>query len=123
MLRYGEDSINVHILFTAPWRIQGGGRLPPPTGQIVLRVRSHLATTTQIFDVETISSEIGCIVTNVTVPHMTTEKSTSLSPSANRPLIPCSFWGKSGKFVCWRPQPGEMAPLPTGNLGSAPTAM
>ena len=29
--------------------------------------RSHLATVTQIFDVVSISSEMGCIVINVTV--------------------------------------------------------
>ena len=32
-----------------------------------LRARSHLATATQIFDVVSVSSEMGCIVTNVTV--------------------------------------------------------
>ena len=32
-----------------------------------VRARSHLATMTQIFDVVTMSSEMGCIVTNVTV--------------------------------------------------------
>ena len=32
-----------------------------------LRVRSHLATATQIFDVVSMSPEMGCIVTNVTV--------------------------------------------------------
>ena len=30
------------------------------------------------------------------------------------------FLGKSGKFVCWRPCPGGLAPPPTGNPGSAP---
>ena len=33
----------------------------------VIRAHSHLATTTQIFDVVTMSSEMGCIVINVTV--------------------------------------------------------
>ena len=32
-----------------------------------IRARSHLATATQIFDVVSISSEMDCIVTNVTV--------------------------------------------------------
>ena len=31
------------------------------------RAHSHLATTTQIFDVVTMSSEMGCIVFNVTI--------------------------------------------------------
>ena len=30
------------------------------------------------------------------------------------------FLGKSGKFVCWCPAPGGLAPDPTGNPGSAP---
>ena len=30
------------------------------------------------------------------------------------------FFDKSGKFVCWRPPPGGLAPPPTGNPGSAP---
>ena len=34
---------------------------------ISFRARSHLATTTQIFDVVSMSSEMGCIVINVTV--------------------------------------------------------
>ena len=29
------------------------------------------------------------------------------------------FWGKFGKIVCWRPPPGELAPPPRGNPGSA----
>ena len=34
---------------------------------VSIRARSHLATTTQIFDIVTVSSEMGCIVINVTV--------------------------------------------------------
>ena len=30
------------------------------------------------------------------------------------------FFGKSGKFVCWRPPPGGLAPPPTENSESAP---
>ena len=29
------------------------------------------------------------------------------------------FLGKFGKIVCWRPPPGELAPPPRGNPGSA----
>ena len=51
------------------------------------RARSHLATMTQIFDVVTMSSDIGCVVINVTVRTcMMTEKSTMLSPSLNGPI-------------------------------------
>ena len=32
-----------------------------------LRARSHLATATQIFDVVSMSSDIGCMVTNLTI--------------------------------------------------------
>ena len=32
--------------------------------------------------------------------------------------ISCSFWGNFGTIVCWRP-PGELAPPPRGNPGSA----
>ena len=32
-----------------------------------LRARSHLATATQVFDIISMLSEMGCIVTNVTV--------------------------------------------------------
>ena len=54
-----------------------------------IRSRSHLATTTQIFDVfNTIFYiiRIACMIKNITV--CTTEKNTSLSSSANRPLGP-----------------------------------
>ena len=34
---------------------------------LMLRARSHLATVTQLIDVVSMSSEMGCIVTNVTV--------------------------------------------------------
>ena len=34
--------------------------------------------------------------------------------------IPCSFWGKSGKFVFWCPAPGRFAPSPMENSGSTP---
>ena len=47
-----------------------------------LRARSHLATTTQIFDVVSMSSEMGCIVINETV-HTWRQKNTSLSSSVN----------------------------------------
>ena len=50
------------------------------------KVRSHLATTTQIFDVVSMSSGMGCIVTNIKCLHMTTEKNTSLSSSAETAL-------------------------------------
>ena len=33
----------------------------------LFRARSHFATTTQIFDIVTMSSEMGCIVINITV--------------------------------------------------------
>ena len=36
-------------------------------GLCTFKARSHLATMIQIFDVVTMSSEMGCIVTNVTV--------------------------------------------------------
>ena len=34
---------------------------------VTLRARSHLTTVTQIFDVISMSSEMGCVITNVTV--------------------------------------------------------
>ena len=61
----------------------GGGRFQN------FRVRSHLATTTGIFDVVSIffmSSEMVSMVTNVTVG-TERQKNTSLSSSANGPLL------------------------------------
>ena len=49
-----------------------------------ISAHSHLATTTQIFDVVTMSSGMGCIVTNVTV-HTWRQKNASLSPCVKGP--------------------------------------
>ena len=40
-------------------------------------------------------------------------------PCAAHSLNFMQFLGKFGKFVCWRPPPGELAPPPRGNPGSA----
>ena len=41
-------------------------------------------------------------------------------PTAQNFLKFMQFFGKSGKFVCWRPPPGGLVPSPTGNPGSVP---
>ena len=40
-------------------------------------------------------------------------------PTAQNVLNFMQFFTKFGKIICWRP-PGELAPHPTGNPGSAP---
>ena len=55
--------------------------------QWLFRARTRLATTTQIFDVVSTSSEIDCMLTNATVYTWRQKKNALLSSSANGPLI------------------------------------
>ena len=68
-----------------------------------IRARSHLATTTKIFDVVNMSSEIVCIVTNVTVHTWRQKKThccTSLSSSTNRPKGSFTLSDGNGSLCC-----------------------